>query len=142
MRVVGNYRYANQKADDDEDETDPVEKRKRTVVLEKRSDHKQYLETVRERVQLGFRSLRAVSVFDGHFGNAPTLIDGMDGQFRLDLEAGGFHRERFCEYLVEAAVSGHDVAEFKMIDMFDEGADEVVSEAVERAVVLLPIGAV
>ena len=66
----------------------------------------------------------------------------MDGDLRLDLEALGEHRHGLHEHAVERAVARHDVVEGEAVDLLDQPAHQVVAEAVERAVVLLAVGAV
>ena len=66
----------------------------------------------------------------------------MDGELGLDLEALAQDGECLDEWLAHGAVPRHDVIEAVAVDPLDHGADQVVSEAVEGALVLLGIGAV
>ena len=67
----------------------------------------------------------------------------MDRQLGLDLEPVREDGEGLHERAGERAVARHDVVEGVAVDPLDHGADEVVAESVERALVLLrvrPVG--
>lgn len=66
----------------------------------------------------------------------------MDGELGLDLEALAQDGERLDERLAHGAVTRHDVFEAVAVDPLDHGTDQVVSEAMEGALVLLGVGAV
>lgn len=66
----------------------------------------------------------------------------MDGELSLDLETLAQDGERLDERLAHGAVARHDVFEAVAVDPLDHGADQVIPEAVEGALVLLRVGAV
>lgn len=70
------------------------------------------------------------------------MIDGVDGELGLDLEALAQNGERLDERLAHGAVARHDVLKAVAVDPLDHGADQVVAESVEGALVLLGVGAV
>lgn len=70
------------------------------------------------------------------------MIDGVDGEFGLDLEALAQDGERLDERSAHGAVARHDVLEAVAVDPLDHGADQVVPETVEGALVLLGVSAV
>lgn len=70
------------------------------------------------------------------------MIDGVDGELGLDLETLAQDGERLDEWLAHGTVSRHDVFEAVAVDPLDHGADQVVPETVEGALVLLGVSAV
>lgn len=70
------------------------------------------------------------------------MIDGVDGELGLDLEALAQDGERLDERLAHGAVPRHDVFEAVTVDPLDHGADQVVPETVEGALVFLGVSAV
>lgn len=66
----------------------------------------------------------------------------MDGELSLDLETLAQDGERLDERLAHGAVPRHDIVETVAVDPLDHGADQVVPEAMEGALVLLGVGAV
>ena len=70
------------------------------------------------------------------------MIDGVDGELGLDLEALAQDGERLDERLAHGTVPRHNVFEAVAVDPLDHGADQVVAKSVEGALVLLGVGAV
>ena len=142
MEVLNNDGDAEREANYGEEQGDEAEKLERAVVLEERADHRDDLDAVADRVELGLRTGGAVPVLHRDVLNAPTVVDGVDGELSLDLETLAQDGERLDERLAHGAVPCHHVVETVAVDPLDHGADQVVPEAMEGALVLLGIGAV
>lgn len=127
---------------DQGDEGKDVEERQRAVVLREGHDHAQNLGAVGEGVELGNGTLRPVAIDDWHLGNAPALVDGMDGKLGLYLESGREHREGLREDVVVGAIARHHVFELEAVKPLDEPPHQVVPKAMEGAGVLLAVGPV
>ena len=142
MEVLNDDGDAEREADNSEEQGDETEELERAVVLEERADHGDDLDAVADRVELGLRSRGAVPVLHRDVPDAPAVVDGVDGEFGLDLEALAQDGERLDERSAHGAVARHDVLEAVAVDPLDHGADQVVAESVEGALVLLGVGAV
>lgn len=142
MEILYDDGDAEREADGGEDQGDEAEEFERSVVLEERADHGDDLDAVADRVELRLRSRGAVSVLHRDVLDAPAVVDGVDGELGLDLEALAQNGERLDERLAHGAVARHDVLKAVAVDPLDHGADQVVAESVEGALVLLGVGAV
>lgn len=142
MEVLDNYRNAERESYGGEEQRDEAEELERAVVLEERADHGDDLDAVADRVELGLRPRGAVPVLHRDVPDAPAVVDGVDGKLGLDLEALAQDGERLDERQAHGAVARHDVLEAVAVDPLDHGADQVVAESVEDALVLLGVGAV
>lgn len=142
VEVLSDDGDAEREADGGEEQGDKAEKLERAVVLEERADHGDDLDAVADRVELGLRAGGAVPVLHRDVLDAPAVVDGVYGELGLDLEALAQDGECLDEWLAHGAVPCHDVIEAVAVDPLDHGADQVVSEAVEGALVLHGIGAV
>ena len=140
--VLNNNRNAKNESYGGEEQRDEAEELERAVVLEERADHSDDLDAVAECVELGLRSRGAVPVLHRDVPNAPAVVDGVDGELGLDLEPLAQDGERLDEWQAHGAVARHDVLEAVAVDPLDHGADQVVAESVEGALVLLGVGAV
>lgn len=140
--VLNNNRNAEREPYGGEEQRDEAEELERAVVLEERADHGDDLDAVADRVELRLRSRGAVSVLHRDVLDAPAVVDGVDGELGLDLEALAQNGERLDERLAHGAVARHDVLKAVAVDPLDHGADQVVAESVEGALVLLGVGAV
>lgn len=140
--ILRDNRDAQYEADKREHQRYEAEELERPVVLEERRDGHDDLDTVGYRVELGAGARRPVAVLDRHVQDAPAAIHRVDGELRLDLESFGEHGERLHERAREGAVTGHDIVEAVAVDPLDHEAHQVVAEPVERALVLLRVGAV
>ena len=140
--VLNNDGDAEREADNGEEQRDEAEELERAVVLEERADHGDDLDAVADRVELRLRSRGAVPVLHRDVLDAPAVVDGVDGELGLDLEALAQNGERLDERLAHGAVARHDVLKAVAVDPLDHRADQVVAESVEGALVLLGVGAV
>lgn len=140
--VLNNNRNAERESYGGEEQRYEAEELERAVVLEERADHGDNLDAVADRVELGLRAGGAVPVLHRDVPDAPAVVDGVDGELGFDLEALAQDGECLDERQAHGAVARHDVFEAVAVDPLDHGADQVVPEAVEGALVLLRVGAV
>lgn len=140
---LGDHGDAGDEAQKEEQQGDQAEELHGPVVLEQPGDGHDHLRPVGERGELRLRALGPVAVDDGHIEDAPAPVDRVDRQLGLDLEPVREDGEGLHERAGERAVARHDVVEGVTVDPLDHGADKVVAESVERALVLLrvrPVG--
>lgn len=142
VEVFNNNRYAEREPDDGEEQGDEAEELERAVVLKERADHGDDFDAVADGAELGLRSRGAVPVLHRDVLDAPAVVDGVDGELGLNLEALAQDRERLDERPAHGAVTRHDVVEAVAVDPLDHGADQVVPKAVEGTLVLIGVGAV
>ena len=142
MEVLNNDGDAERETNNGEEQGDEAEELERAVVLEECADHRDDLNAVADRVELGLRTGGAVPVLHRDVLNAPTVVDGVDGELSLDLETLAQDGERLDEWLAHGTVPRHDIVETVAVNPLDHGADQVVPEAMESALVLLGVGAV
>ena len=121
--VLNNNRNAKNESYGGEEQRDEAEELERAVVLEERADHGDDLDAVADRVELGLRSRGTVPVLHRDVPDAPAVVDGVDGELGLDLEALAQDGERLDERLIHGTVPRHDVFEAVAVDPFDHGSN-------------------
>ena len=142
MSELPDHRHAEQKADHAQQKTQKREERERAVIFEQRENHHEHLHAVGEGIELAFGALGTVAIIDRNLSDAPALVDRVDRQFGLNLKSRREHRHRLRKHLVVGAIPRHDVGELEPVDRLDEETDEIVSKAVEGAIVFLAVSAV
>lgn len=142
MEVLCDDWYTESEPNDGKDDCDKTKELERTIIFKEGSNHCDDLDAVADRVELGFRAGRAISILYRHVLNAPAVIDGVDGELGFNLEALTQNGERLDERLAHGSVAGHHVVKAVAVYPLDHGANKVVAKAVKCSFVLFGIGAV
>lgn len=75
------------KAYDGEDERYKGKELERTIVFKERSNHCDDLDAVANGVELGLGACGPIAILHRHVFNSPAVIDSVDGELGLNLEA-------------------------------------------------------